>query len=164
MINRRNVARMCSVLNTCGMQVILLRDVAGVGQRGSVKNVADGYALNHLIPNKMAQLATTEALKTLEKRNADEKAHRAEQEKHWAAIVGKMKGFTLMVRANANNQGHLYKKITAEDIVRVLGEQGIDVPIESVQPKMAIKETGTWPVQIRLGNQEATITVDVIAT
>lgn len=146
------------------MQVILLKDVAGVGQKGSVKTVADGYALNLLIPNKMAQLATPDALKNLEARNAEEKAKRAAQEKEWSAIVHRMKNFTLMLRANANNQGHLYKKITPEDIARVLSEQGIDVPVDSVQPKMPIKETGAWPVLIRLGNQEATVTVDVIAS
>lgn len=144
------------------MQVILLRDVAGVGQKGSVKNVADGYALNMLIPNKMAQMATSDALKHLEKKNADDATHRVAQEKEWAAIAGKMKNFTLLMRANANTQGHLYKKITAEDIARVLSEQGIDVPEESIQPKMAIKEAGAWPVVIRLGTHEATITVDVI--
>src|SRR6185503_9371426 len=117
------------------MQVILLRDVSGVGQKGSVKNVADGYALNLLIPNKMAQLATPEALKNLEKKNAEDKAHRAEQEKEWTAIVEKMKNFTLMVRANADQKGHLYKKISAEDIAKVLREQGVDVPEESIHPK-----------------------------
>ena len=91
------------------MQVILLRDVAGVGQRGSVKNVADGYALNMLIPNRMAQLATPEALKNLERKNAEDTAHRAEQEKEWAAIHEKIQKFTLMLRANASPQGHLYK-------------------------------------------------------
>ncbi|MFZ2887074.1 MAG: 50S ribosomal protein L9 [Minisyncoccia bacterium] len=146
------------------MQVILLKDVSGVGQRGQVKTVSDGYALNMLFPNKMAMHASKEALANLEKKNADDKAHRAAQEKEWAAIVNKMKNFTLLVRANANNQGSLYKKITAEDVARVLGEQGIDVPVESIEPKMAIKETGAWPVKIRLGTHEATITVDVISS
>ena len=145
------------------MQVILLRDVSGVGQKGSVKIVADGYALNHLIPNKMAQAASKEALANLEKRNAEERAHRAEQEKEWGAIAEKMKKFTLMVRANASPQGQLYKKISAEDIAKVLREQGIDVPEESIHPKMPIKQTGTWPVEIRLGDKEANITVEVIA-
>ena len=146
------------------MQVILLKDVAGVGQRGSVKNVADGYALNMLIPNKMAQLATPEALKHLEKKNAEDRARRAEQEKEWAAIAERMKSFTLMVRANGDAKGHLYKKISVEDISRVLREQGIDVPEESIHPKMPIKKTGTWPIEIKLGSHAATITVDVIAS
>ena len=145
------------------MQVILLRDVSGVGQKGAVKNVADGYALNHLIPNKMAQLATPQALKDLEKRAASDKAHREQQETEWAAIFEKMKMFHLMLRANASAQGHLYKKIAGEDIQKLLREQGIDVPIESIQPKMAIKQTGAWPVEIKLGDKSATITVEVIA-
>lgn len=145
------------------MQVILLRDIAGVGQKGSVKNVADGYALNHLIPNKLAQMATKDTLKDLEARVEREKAERATQEKEWAAIANKMKNFTLMVRANANTQGHLYKKITSEDIARILAEQGIDVPADAIAPKMAIKESGAWPVDIDLGKNKATITVDVVA-
>lgn len=145
------------------MQVILLRDVSGVGQKGSVKNVADGYALNHLIPNRMAMLATADALKNLEKKNAEDRAHRAEQEKEWAAIFEKVKKFSLLVRANASEQGHLYKKIGAEEIAKLLREQGIDVPEESIQPKMPIKQTGAWPVEIKLGEKSATITVEVIA-
>ena len=146
------------------MKVILLRDISGVGQKGSVKNVSDGYALNHLIPNKMAQMATADALKNLEKKNAEDKAHRAEQEKEWAAIAEKMKNFTLMLRANADAKGHLYKKISPAEIAKVLGEQGIDVPEESVQPKMPIKQTGTWPVEIKLGSHSATITIEVITS
>jgi large subunit ribosomal protein L9 len=144
------------------MQVILLRDIAGVGQKGSVKNVADGYALNHLIPNKFAQMATADTLKDLEKRVANEKKERDEQEQEWAAIAGRMKNFTLMVRANANSQGHLYKKITPEDIARILGEQGINVPPDAIVPKMPIKQSGAWPVDVELGKNKATITVDVI--
>ena len=146
------------------MQVILLRDISGVGQKGSVKNVSDGYALNHLIPNKMAQMATPDALKNLEKKNADDKARRAEQEKAWTAIAERMKSFTLMLRANGDAKGHLYKKISAEDIAKVLREQGIDVPEESIQPKMPIKQSGSWPVEIRLGERQTTITVEVITS
>ena len=150
--------------DTVRMKIILLRDVGGLGLRGAVKEVSDGYALNHLIPNKMAQLASKEALASLEKKNAADKALRAEQEKEWAAIAERMKSFTLMVRANADAKGHLYKKITAAEIAKVLGEQGIHVPEESITPKMPIKQTGTWPVEIKLGNLEATITVEVIST
>lgn len=145
------------------MQVILLKDVAGVGQKGHVKTVADGFALNSLFPKKAAMLATPQALKDLEKKNADDRAHRAAQEKEWDAIFEKMKKFNLMLRANASEQGHLYKKIGADEIAKLLREQGVDVPEESIRPKMAIKQTGNWPVEIKLGEKSATITVDVIA-
>jgi large subunit ribosomal protein L9 len=145
------------------MQVILLRDVSGVGQRGSVQNVADGYALNSLIPRKLAQMATVEALKNLEKKNAEDRAHRAAQEKAWDAIFEKIKKFSLMLRANTDPKGHLYKKIGGEEIAKLLTEQGIDVPEEAIHPKMPIKQTGSWPVEIKLGEKSATITVEVIA-
>lgn len=146
------------------MKVILLKDVGGVGQKGTVQNVADGFALNNLIPRKLAQLATPDVLKTLERKNAEDSAVRAAQEKEWAAIVGRMKNFTLMLRANASPQGHLYKKVAAEDIARILKEQGIDVPADAITPKMPIKQSGAWPVDIELGSQKATITVDVVAS
>jgi large subunit ribosomal protein L9 len=152
------------MMNTACMQVILLKDVAKVGQRGSVITVADGFALNSLIPRKMAMLATPEALKDLEKKNADNKAHRAAQEKAWDAIFEKMKSFTLMLRANAAPQGQLYKKIGAEEISKLLQEQGVDVPDEAIHPKMAIKQTGVWPVEIKLGDKSATINVEIIAS
>ncbi len=151
-------------MNTAPMKVILLKDVAGVGQKGSVQTVSDGFALNKLIPNKQAQLATPDALKQLEKKNAEDKAHRAEQEKAWDAIFEKMKSFTLMLRANASEQGHLYKKIGTEEISKLLQEQGVDVPDEAIQPKMSIKQTGVWPVEIKLGGKSATINVEIIAS
>lgn len=145
------------------MKVILLKDVSGVGQRGTVQNVADGYALNNLIPRKVAALATDEVLRNHARQVAEDKAERAAQEKEWAAIVARMQNFTLMVRANADQKGHLYKKVAAEDIARILKEQAIDVPADAITPKMPIKQTGAWPVEIELGSQKATITVDVVA-
>lgn len=144
------------------MQVILLKDVAGVGQRGSIQNVSDGYALNHLFPNKLAQLASPEAKKALEKKQAEDKAHRVEQEKYWAGIADKMKTFKLLLRVNASEQGHLYKKIAPEDIARILKEQGIELPAEAIKPKMPIKQVGTWPVELRLGSRTETINVEVM--
>ncbi|MEK7130946.1 MAG: bL9 family ribosomal protein, partial [Patescibacteria group bacterium] len=44
------------------MKVILLRDVAGIGRKGEVKNVSDGYAGNFLLPKKLAQVATPNAI------------------------------------------------------------------------------------------------------
>ena len=105
------------------MQVILLRDVSGVGQRGSVKTVADGYALNS-DPAQIGADGDAGGFEESGKENAMDMAHRAEQEKEWAAIAEKMKNFTLMVRANADAKGHLYKKIAPEEIAKVLREQG----------------------------------------
>ena len=146
------------------MKIILLRDVSGVGQRGTVKDVSDGYALNHLIPNKMAQMATPEALKQHEARSAADKARRAAQENEWKMIAEKVQNFTLIVRANASPQGQLYKKIAPSDIAKLLLEKGIDVPEDAIHTKMPLKHTGISKVDIRLGDKTATLTIEVIAS
>ncbi|MEK7509277.1 MAG: 50S ribosomal protein L9 [Patescibacteria group bacterium] len=145
------------------MQVILLRDVAGVGQKGSVKNVSDGYALNFLIPNRLAEMATKEKMQTLHKEQAATKAEMEVREKEWTALVKKLEGQTLHIKANASEQGHLYEKISGEHVAKVIEKElKVTLPQGVVQPKMAIKQTGEWPVEIRLGEHKATITVSVI--
>ena len=125
------------------MQIILLKDVAGVGQRGQVKTVADGFALNSLLPRKAAMLATPQALKDLEQKNAENAAHRAAQEKEWDAIFEKIQKFTLMVRANSDAKGHLYKKIGGEEIAKVLREQ-----LRQLQADGLVKRRALTPARL----------------
>ncbi|OGG73093.1 50S ribosomal protein L9 [Candidatus Kaiserbacteria bacterium RIFCSPLOWO2_01_FULL_53_17] len=138
--------------------------MAGVGQKGSVKNVADGYALNMLIPNRMAEAATSEKLKMIEKQMAEKRAANATREKEWSEIVKKIDGKTLQLKANASQQGYLYEKISSSQIERAIErEWHMHVPADSISPKMAIKQAGEWPVEIRLGNHKATMTISVIS-
>lgn len=146
------------------MKVILLKDVPGVGSKGAIKNVTDGYALNKLIPNKMAELATPAVIKKAETKHAEDEARRAAQEKEWAAFAEQLKSMTLVLRANASEQGHLYKKIGGEEIAQHLRERGINVHEKSVHPKMPIKQIGSWPVEIQLGERAVTISVAVHAS
>lgn len=147
------------------MQVILLRDVAGVGQKGNVKNVSDGYALNFLIPNRLAEMATKEKIQTRQKEEAITKAEMKMREKEWIALVQKLDGKKLEMKANASPQGHLYEKISGEQIATAAEKEWkVTLPAHAVQPKMAIKQTGEWPVEIRLGEHKATITVAVVTS
>ncbi len=144
------------------MQVILLRDVSGIGQKGSVKNVSDGHALNFLIPNKLAIAATPEKLQEFERQQAAEKEALATKEKEGKEITARLNGKKLEMKANASPQGHLYEKISPLQIVAAMQKEWkIGVPVDSVVPKMPIKEIGEWPVEIKLGTHTATIIVAV---
>lgn len=144
------------------MQVILLRDIPGVGQKGSVKNVADGYALNALIPKKLAELATPEKIKAHEKEVAHQKAEHAAQEKEWGTIAKKLDGGSITLKRNASPQGHLYEKVSGEDLRSLIEEEfKIRLPLHSVHPKIAIKQTGDAPVEIKLGSHSANVIVRV---
>jgi len=144
------------------MQVILLRDISGVGQKGSVKNVSDGHAVNFLIPNRMAEAATPEKLKAYEKEQKEHAAEAAAKDVEWRAIVKEINGKKLTIPANAGKQGHLYEKISGDDIQFAITNQWkIALPKQAVHPKMAIKQTGEWPVEVKLGAHTAAIIVVV---
>lgn len=144
------------------MQVILLRDVSGIGQKGSVKTVSDGHALNYLIPNRLAEMATPDKIKALEKQKTeDAKSHEA-RDKEWRDLVKKINNARLEIRVNASEQGHLYEKLSGSHIVNAIQDQlEVSVPTEALAPKVAIKEIGEWPVEIKLGSHKATFIVVV---
>jgi large subunit ribosomal protein L9 len=144
------------------MQVILLRDVPGIGQKGSVKSVSDGHALNYLIPNRLAEMATTDKLKALEKQKAEDTQAAEARDAEWRESVKKLNETKIVLKANASQQGHLYEKISNAHVARAIRDQlKVNVPIEAIEPKMALKEVGEWPVEIKLGAHEATLIVVV---
>ncbi len=147
------------------MKVILLKDVAGIGQKDSIQSVSDGHALNYLIPNKLAVMATAEVITASEKRKQEQAEARAHEEKEWEVLRSQLRDISIAVQANAGEQGNLYEKVSEKDISRILrDEKKIFVPISAIHPKMPIKHIGEWPVEIRLGNHTTTIIVTVTST
>jgi large subunit ribosomal protein L9 len=140
------------------MQVILLRDVPGIGQKGSVKNVSDGHALNYLIPNRLAEMATPDRVKALEKQKADDAKANEARDKEWRELAKKLDGARIAMKANASEQGHLYEKLSGTHIANAIRDQlKAAIPPDAIAPKMAIKEVGEWPITVKLGMHTATL-------
>ena len=131
------------------MKVVLIQDIAKIGQKGSVVNVAEGYAANFLFPKKKAIKATERTLAEVE----DTKKHR-EQEKNFYAkklksLGVKLKNISLELIRSANDQGHLYAQVTISDIVSAVQEkEGFDIPEELFLP-VSIKELGEHVVVVK---------------
>jgi large subunit ribosomal protein L9 len=144
------------------MKVVMLQDVKGIGQKGTVQEVSDGFAFNALIPQGKAEQATKEKEAEAKKRLAAaaesaEEAHAA-HERQAAELEGKR----VSVEAKANAQGHLYKQLEASAISSAIkAEHGIEVPAGAVHAK--IRETGDHQIEIRLGSHKAHLTVEVVA-
>ncbi len=147
------------------MKVILLRDVPGVGQKGSVKDVSDGYALNLLFPKKFAEPATPEKFAAHTKALAQANAEREAEDSAGRTLTKKIDGMMITLNAPGSPQGHLYQKVSSEEIAAMLALQaGITVNAKNLHPKMPIKQTGEWPVEVRVGNHHATFVVSVSAS
>jgi large subunit ribosomal protein L9 len=146
------------------MKVIMLKDVRGVGQRGTVQVVSDGYALNMLIPQGAAQQATPQNLAKLEAHQADDAVAQAQREKEWAAALKKLDGANVVVAARANEHGHLYRQLTNELVVQGIKEEyGVDVPPNALGLEHPIKTTGDFTLAVTLGSGTTNIRLSVIS-
>ncbi len=140
------------------MKVIMLKDVGGVGQRGAIKDVSDGYALNYLIPNGLAEQATPQKIDAHAKRQVEAAASNAAREKHWADAAKKIEGAVIDITVRANAQGHLYNQLSTElvraEIKKVFG---VDVPPDAVLLNAPVREVGEREIVIRMGTSSARV-------
>lgn len=133
------------------MKVIFMQDVKGSGKKGEVKNVADGYARNMLLPKGLAVEATAKNLSELAGKQASA-AHKVDVEKQNAQeIADKLKGKTVKAVGKAGNGGRLFGAITAAQIAERIAEQyGCKIDKKKISLKTDIKNFGTYEAEIRL--------------
>ena len=144
------------------MKVLFLKDVGGVGRQGAVKDVADGYALNFLIPRKLAEQATPDKVAKAQTLMKEAAAKEAERVAQGSAHAKSLSGATITVQAKANEKGHLYKQLSADVVaLAIKSEQGIDVAPDAIHFSNPIKETGESTAEVKFGNHVAKITVVV---
>ena len=146
------------------MKVILLQDVRSIGQKHEVKNVSDGYAMNFLLPRKLAEAATDDKVFKLENlRIEKQKAEAAEEEKRMEAI-GALRGAHIAIPARATEKGGLFKAIGAKEIARALKENHhADIPESAVALPAPIKTVGEHRVLLKAGNMSAEIILSIEA-
>lgn len=146
------------------MKVILLSDVKGSGKKGDLINVSDGYARNCLLPKKLAQEATPQALNEL---NNAKKAmqYKIEEDikkakKEAATIDGK----SIKIVAKAGNGGRLFGSITAKEIAaEVEKNYKIQIDKKKISLKSEIKNLGAYEFDVKLYNGvKAKMTVMVV--
>ncbi|MEA4987400.1 MAG: 50S ribosomal protein L9 [Anaerovorax sp.] len=133
------------------MQVILLKDVKGIGKAGTVAKVSDGYARNLLLPKGMAKEATPANLKELEAQAALNEAKRKEEMEAAQEIAKKIESITLNIKTKSGEGGRLFGSITNQDIANALKEQeNIEIDKRKFVLKAPIKHIGEFSVEIKL--------------
>ena len=133
------------------MKVILLQDVDGLGKAGDLKEVANGYARNFLIPKGKAKRATQTAI-------AEFEAKRAELEKTQEDILAaaqaqaaRLDGLMVQISQKAGVDGKLFGSVTNADIEEALKAQGFAIERAMIRmPQGSLKQVGDYPVTISL--------------
>jgi len=145
------------------MKVILSQDVARIGHRDEIKDVPSGHALNYLIPQKLVEPATKQNLKKLKRRESKQASKAASRDEAFDAALKKLGEVPVKIQIEANEQGHLFKGIKAEDIQEHMANMGLAVLKEQIQLGTPIKEVGEHKVKLTSGMKEGECTVVVEA-
>ena len=146
------------------MKVVFLQNVEGSGRTGEIKEVADGFARNFLLPRRLAAPATPDAVKRAEALAAAEARRQAELDEEARTLAEKLAA-PIVITVRAGEQGRLYGSVTATDIAEEASKlAGQEVDRRLLVLEEPIKEVGTYEIPLRLThNVEATITVEVVA-
>ncbi len=146
------------------MKVLLRHDVPKLGKAGTVKNVADGYARNYLIPQGLAVLATPGAMKQADALAKAEQLHQARLAADATALAEILKEVSLTFQVRAGEGGKLYGSITAQQIVDELRRTAdLEVDRRKVELREPIRSLGAHKVAVRLATDlEPELTVNVV--
>ena len=132
------------------MKVILTKDVEPLGKSGDLKEVAEGYARNFLLPRRLAVPATGGAYRAWQHdvANREEKRNREREEAEIAAQ--RIGSTTLTMGVKVGEGGKLYGSITTKDIADALGRRGITVDRHKIDLDEPLKMLGTYKVAIKV--------------
>ena len=132
------------------MKVILTSDVVKLGKSGELKDVADGYARNFLIPQKLAVPAAGGAYRAWQHDIASREEKRKREREEAEIAATRITSTTLTMGVKVGEGGKLYGSITAKDIADALGRRGIEVDRHKVDLDEPLKSLGTYKVAVKV--------------
>ena len=145
------------------MKVILKDDVKNVGNMGDIVKVADGYARNYLVPRGLAVEASTKNIKSVEheKRIIQEKVKKKKSSAQ--DLSDRISKVTLVMKANAGEEGKLFGSVTTMDIAEALKNEGFDIDKKKISLDEPIKRLGEHTVNVKIHPEITTnVTVKVV--
>jgi len=140
-------------------QAVLLSDVENLGQRGEAVDVSPGYLRNYLVPRKLAQPATRASLEEAQRRRKqaeEDERHAVERAGETVALLSKT---VLTINHRAGEDGKLFGSVTSKEIAEAIqAARGLKVDRKKIQLDDAIRETGTFMVEIEVaGGRTASV-------
>lgn len=136
------------------MKVVFLQDVANVARAGEVKEVANGYGRNFLIPQKLALLARPEVMHNIGAQIEAKARSQAQTGTELRELAGHLEGREIILQARTGGTDQLYGSITAADIATELeSATGFVVDKKKIELGESIRHLGSYEVAIRLAKE-----------
>jgi len=132
------------------MELILKERVEGLGERGDIVRVKDGYARNYLLPKGLAVPATEAQKRILEEENRLRVIRDVKIKRSVQVVAEKMKNLSCTIVVQAGEEDKLYGSVTTHNITEAIVKQGYVVDHKQVMLDEPIKKLGVYTVPIRL--------------
>ena len=146
------------------MKIIFLNDVPRVGKKYDIKEVNDGYAMNFLLPRKLAVTATPKAVAELEMRKKEIAIEREVQESLLLKNLEAIKDKIITIKAKADEKGHLFAQVHKKEIIEAMKEQNrADIGEEFIVLEKPIKQIGEFEIQIAIKGKKSSFKLVVEA-
>ncbi|NQV12802.1 MAG: 50S ribosomal protein L9 [Parcubacteria group bacterium] len=146
------------------MKVALKEDVEKLGKKGDIKEVADGYARNFLIPRGLVEMATEAVIKRTEKIRQARKVTDVKEQKELSKLADQVAGQKIKLKAKAKDD-KLFGSIAAADIAQAIADKTkVEIDKKMVVLPEPIKKVGEYVVKIKfVDDVEAEVVVKVVA-
>jgi large subunit ribosomal protein L9 len=150
---------------TGAVELLLTQRIPNLGREGDVVSVKPGYARNYLLPQGLATIATPHNVRRVERHRARlvelEEARLAELKQY----AERLQRNSITIESNANEEGHLYGSVGANDISAALKKEGFEIGPDRVRLEGPLKELGLYTIAIHLAEDvDAEVKVWVVPT
>jgi large subunit ribosomal protein L9 len=132
------------------MNVILIKDVAGLGEEGDVKDVAQGYARNYLFPKGLAVKETLFTRNRMKEQKRKIELRKVKKREDAQKYAGELSALSVNITAAAQENDKLFGAIHEMDILKALGEMGYEVEKKNILLSEPIKAICVYKVPIKI--------------
>ena len=136
-----------------GIELLLIQPVEYLGKQGDVVEVKRGYAMNYLIPQGLATIATDHHKRMVDKHRAELEAIEKARLAGLQSLAADLARQSITIEANANDEGHLYGSVGATEVANALKRNKFHIAEDQVRLEGPLKELGLYTISIHLGQE-----------
>lgn len=148
-----------------GIQLLLIHNVEHLGKQGDLVEVKNGFALNYLLPQGLATIATDHHKRMVDKHREKLREIELQKLRSYQDQADELAKQSITIEANANDEGHLYGSVGPHEIVDSLKSVGIHLAQDQIRLDGPLKELGLYTIKVHLHSEiEASLKVWVVPT
>ncbi len=137
------------------MKVLLIKDVPKIGKRHDVKEVNDGYAVNFLFPQKLAEPATSKRIAEVARMKQNVEIQREIKDDLLLKNLKALQDVVITLKKKTNESGHLFSGIQKSELVEELHKRKVDLTEDVIVLGKPVKELGEFEIPVELKGKKS---------